>query len=876
MKTKYYLMMAAASLLMSNCSQEETPSQSQAGSKTLTATIEGSSRSAVTDGGVFSWTSGDEISVWVGNKYDTYTFDATTTNSFNAPENAGTPTGYAIYPAHTSHGDGDLSNGGLPTVMLASSYQYGSTNAPMLAKIDGSTLAFKHLGGLMRFVVKDVPNSTTSFKFTANKKITGDFAIETIDGENVIKAADNGEGTNEITIYYEIGEIKDMTFYVPLPVGEYSGYTVSVGDKSHTTDATVVNTINRGSLLLMPTFTYTDTGLEKSTDNVVMMNAGEEVSLDVNGGEEVVVEITEGATATLNLTAAEGTTDGTVSISDGSAEGTESTTSAGTLNVAAENVANLNINAPTLTVNLTSGTYGTVEALTATNTLIIGEGVTIGELVVKGGNVTLEGDVTLSEPLVVNQDMTLDLGGNTLTANNSGAIVVANGTFTVKNGTIDASTKGCDAVAIKGATESSVIKVDVAEDATLKGGDCCVVVYGSNKSKDITINTAGTLVTESAYESSSYPGYAAISANGNSEGVKLNVTGGSITAKVAAIYFPCSTTLTITGGEITGATAVYQKSGKLTISGGKLTGNGEKKDYVYNGNGCNETGDALVIEACNYPKGNPTVEITGGEFISTNASAIGSYVAEDGGHDTSNPNPERIIGFVKGGTFHDASAFDFLDSEAEVTLGADMVITKAVTISDGISATVNLNGKTIENKTAGHPSMISPEVDDECVVFMVKNGTLTINGEGNVKATGDGVKSDYNVAVWAMGENSNAIINGGTYTNSKDTDDDGCDLIYGRNGAKIEINGGSFQSYIRSTLGGGIYDVLDCKDYKEGSFAQSTITVNGGKFQNYVPSYENVGENEVVLGTGKAVYNGEVVVTTKHDTEGADVWYEVK
>ena len=74
MKVKYYLIMAAASLLMSNCSQEETPSQSQAGRNTLTATIEGSSRSAVTDGGVFSWTNGDEISVWVGNKYDTYTF----------------------------------------------------------------------------------------------------------------------------------------------------------------------------------------------------------------------------------------------------------------------------------------------------------------------------------------------------------------------------------------------------------------------------------------------------------------------------------------------------------------------------------------------------------------------------------------------------------------------------------------------------------------------------------------------------------------------------------------------------------------------------------------------------------------------------------
>ena len=68
MKIKYYFSIAMAALVMTNCSQEEELQDIQQSGDihTLTATIEGSSRSAVTDGGIFSWTSGDAISVWYG------------------------------------------------------------------------------------------------------------------------------------------------------------------------------------------------------------------------------------------------------------------------------------------------------------------------------------------------------------------------------------------------------------------------------------------------------------------------------------------------------------------------------------------------------------------------------------------------------------------------------------------------------------------------------------------------------------------------------------------------------------------------------------------------------------------------------------------
>lgn len=486
---------------------------------------------------------------------------------------------------------------------------------------------------------------------------------------------------------------------------------------------------------------------------------------------------------------------------------------------------------------------------------------TLAEALTKGGNIDIESSFSLTANLEVTKNTIIDLNNQTLTATGYSINVAEGKTLTIQNAaslvrSASNPTITSDKDIIVAGNNSTII---IGEGVNLTStANCCVFV--PNGVSGATITTAGNLTSQG--------NYAAIQANGNATNVTVNVIGGTIKSACEGIYFPCSTNLNISGGTIEGTTAVYHKSGNLNISGGTLKATGEKADYVHNGNGCNATGDALVIEACDYPGGVPVVSITGGTFTSTNAKAIG-YYQESESYKLANEN------FITGGTFSDASAFDYLANEANVTAGADMEITKAITIPTGISATINLNGKTIENKTAGHPSEITPNVDDECVVFMV-NGTLTINGEGNVKATGDGVKSDYNTAVWAMGTNAKAIINGGNYTNSKDTQDDGCDLIYARDGANIEINGGSFQSYIRSTLGGGVYDVLDCKDN-----TNSKITVNGGSFQNYVPSYENVTptghDSEVVLGTGKAVYYGETKVTTAHDTNSTDdIWYTVK
>lgn len=185
-----------------------------------------------------------------------------------------------------------------------------------------------------------------------------------------------------------------------------------------------------------------------------------------------------------------------------------------------------------------------------------------------------------------------------------------------------------------------------------------------------------------------------------------------------------------------------------------------------------------------------------------------------------------------------------IENNNEVVLNNNVILTDAITINKAV--TIDLNGYTIENKSANNTTKLG-NAADECIVFYVDgaeaNLTLNATNGGKVIATGDGSTSYYNVAVWVT-NGATTTINGGEYSNTADPNNDGCDLIYGRDGGKIFVTGGTFEAgAIRSDLGGGIYGVLNCKDTKG-----STITVSGGKFYEYgAAEAAKVGNGEVVL-----------------------------
>jgi hypothetical protein len=154
----------------------------------------------------------------------------------------------------------------------------------------------------------------------------------------------------------------------------------------------------------------------------------------------------------------------------------------------------------------------------------------------------------------------------------------------------------------------------------------------------------------------------------------------------------------------------------------------------------------------------------------------------------------------------------FAQAYAEAKAGDTIVLLTPVVVTE--DTVLDLTGLTIE--AAGD-------------TFVVEAGTLTLNGDGVVKAGTSGVGSW--CAVWANG--GHVIINGGTYSvggdeNSTDGNHQN-DVIYTKKGGTVVINGGTF-------LNDGTVWTLNQNDSTGGK-----ITVYGGTFYNWDPK-NNVSE----------------------------------
>ena len=382
--------MAMVALAMSNCSQEEYQEEIlQSGITEFTAGVEGQSRSTMTDGGTFSWATGDKISVWDGSSFKEFT--NTTGNRFTGE--AITPSKYAVYPAGEHRFSNNTLNVNLPATYGDVNTEYiKNTNAIMVASISGSNLTFNHVGGLMRFNVKNVPVGANQFVFTSSDKdITGNF---TVNGE-VITAKEKSSN-NTVTINFKaLTAMQNMTFYIPLPTGEYNGFKIEIkGNSTLSFTSEARNTVNRRSLLLMPAFTCDGSYLVKGDNTVALENTTTPQNMNISGNEDLLIETPSNTIGTiepeLNLNYTP-TNNATLNISDGQTG--IPTESKASVIVDVQNqtkVEELNIDAPTLTVTLKSGKYGTVTAKTAANTLIIKKGVQIDKLNIVGGNVIVD------------------------------------------------------------------------------------------------------------------------------------------------------------------------------------------------------------------------------------------------------------------------------------------------------------------------------------------------------------------------------------------------------------------------------------------------------------------------------------------------------
>lgn len=217
-----------------------------------------------------------------------------------------------------------------------------------------------------------------------------------------------------------------------------------------------------------------------------------------------------------------------------------------------------------------------------------------------------------------NKKITIDLNGHKILADEDEI-------FKVKGNNVDLTFTGTGEIICKD-DDNSVAMLGENGHLTINGGvtitEGTVFVSGKNNVVDINgkINVTGE--------------QAAIQTNGNDTNmgnvINVNDPAEVTSATDNAIYAAGDANYNINGGSVTGATAIYVKSGKLTVTDGTITG---------------ATGDGIVIDNANYPNGSPKVSIKGGIISSTadGKAPVASYSPD---------NTPRITGFISAGTYN--------------------------------------------------------------------------------------------------------------------------------------------------------------------------------------------------------------------------------
>lgn len=237
MRTRALFGFIALVLLQVACQKEEFVNEDNAQKKlTFTAVMEPVTRSSVDEEGVFSWTEGDNIMVISadGTATETVAIEisgegiATFSTSIENPR-------YATYPPIASEYEG----GTLTEVNMPLTYgaydkvHTPSVNAPMVADLSAEQeLAnFRHIAGVVKVTVKDVPAGINKMLFSAmgTEGIFGKFPFDANAGVPAINVVSEDETHGATIAFYfkALESTQDMTFYVPLPLGEYtSGFEV--------------------------------------------------------------------------------------------------------------------------------------------------------------------------------------------------------------------------------------------------------------------------------------------------------------------------------------------------------------------------------------------------------------------------------------------------------------------------------------------------------------------------------------------------------------------------------------------------------------------------------------------------------------------------
>lgn len=265
--TFYYIALSALAML-TGCSEEDGFGLKPIdGNRSLTATIEQNnlSRTAVSEEGQVSWTETDAIGVFgTASQNIRFAYQSSTGNGSSATFRGDFPEEEPMEQAYYPYQEEATLSGNSLTLNLPSEYTYtGNSNAPMLGiKNDDGTFTFKHLTGLLRITINNVPEEAERFVITSSAatdapNIAGQATVTDITADDASLSI-TANGSQSIT--YRLGTLTEetgfRTFFVPLPIGEYPQLSVSLYAKDRTdpyfTKTVSDITVRRAVMIDMP------------------------------------------------------------------------------------------------------------------------------------------------------------------------------------------------------------------------------------------------------------------------------------------------------------------------------------------------------------------------------------------------------------------------------------------------------------------------------------------------------------------------------------------------------------------------------------------------------------------------------------------------
>lgn len=879
----------ASALFFAACANEQLQPEAVVVSVEATAEslVEGT-KANVSDAGAFTWQTGDVISAYKtdGTKLNssplgvggsvTANFEfATGWNSTDYPT--------AYYPSDVTYASDNV------TVPATRAWVADNTAPTMRAEYSGA-YNFKHLGGVVRVQIVNVPTDARKFVFkTPGYKINGEFAlVENAGVYSVATVASADEAEQTFTLTFDAPAAgTTMNFYVPVPVGTYAGgFSISLLNGSDEaiyakTGASSQSVALRQLILMSPITLAGGVGEGATT----ILNAGANYSGNFelpNTTNDVLIKFGP-STGTVNLVYGGSNHPAKVEIQ---VEGT---------------LAKLTGNLASSHVEFTIGTIEDATLLTSATTFVVVHPAKISKsLTIAGGNAEIKGHVrniviadgatadgaaapvtvtipapqsgdvyepvssiTANESVVIdnntgnnipvvegNDDVDINVpDGDTAITPVEGVVAIGDAQFETIEAAIAAAQAGETITILKDLSSSAIILVDKAITIDGNGKTLTSTISGAN-GRAININVNGEVTVKNlTINASGERGFNVIQKPATLNINNVTATAANYTVNVASSAGAAKVNIdnsTLTGKNVVN---VAGPGTKVSVQNSTINcnDNNTTAGECYAGLCLNKDGIGASIIATNT-----TINVTEGSD-----SEKGRNGAEDGTV-TIDGSTEGVIVTVavityEGSNYYHgfetlAAAVEFAKVGDKISLIRNITLDAPITINADKSLTLDLNGKTISQEKA----------QTAAYAMITNKGTLTIkDSKGNGKITYK------DIAEYSADNNysSNTISNQGTLTlesgTIENTSSDNV-MSYGYPHA-IDVYQGSVTNITGGTVKSVNYDCI--RMFCNSTTKATTVNISGGNIINRV-TFQNPSSS--AAGYGRLNITGGTFTTTSN------------